>query len=112
MFLVNLECFHFFIHSITACFAGPVFNILVGLGLGFSSLAAKTGKAEREVSLSPSVMCGFLFVAINTISILTAGLCVGKGRIGKTYGYVSLILYAIYVISSITLQYSKYGNDD
>jgi len=97
--------------AMTACFAGPVFNILVGLGLGFSSLAAISGKAERNVSLSPSVLTGFFFITVNAALILTAGLFFGKGRIVKQYGYLSLALYAVYVISSISLQFSKYGDN-
>jgi len=97
--------------AMTACFAGPVFNILVGLGLGFSSLAAETGVHERAVSLSPSVLTGFLFVGLNAACILSAGLAFGKGRIHKRFGYVSMALYSVYVISSISLQYSKYGDN-
>lgn len=97
--------------AMTACFAGPVFNILVGLGLGFSSLAAETGVHERAVSLSPSVLTGFLFVGLNAACILSAGLAFGKGRIHKRFGYVSIALYSVYVISSISLQYSRYGNN-
>lgn len=91
--------------AMTACFAGPVFNILVGLGLGFSSLAAQTGQLEFSVSLSPSVTAGFAFVVLNTVSILGVGLFWGKGFIPKQYGYVALTLYAIYAITSIALQY-------
>jgi solute carrier family 24 (sodium/potassium/calcium exchanger), member 6 len=96
--------------AMTACFAGPVFNILVGLGLGFSSLAAKSGEAQIEVSLSPSVVTGFIFIALNGITLLVIGLGIGKGRIPKQFGYLSLSVYAIYLIVSIALQYSsKYG---
>jgi Ca2+/Na+ antiporter len=34
--------------AMTACFAGPVFNILIGLGLGLSSAAAHTGNAVAD----------------------------------------------------------------
>jgi sodium/potassium/calcium exchanger 6 len=97
--------------AVTACFAGPVFNVLVGLGLGFSSLAAATGNARTEVSLSPSVLTGFLFVALNSVAILGTGLWWGNGRIPKHYGYGALVLYSIYIITSISVQYSKYGDD-
>jgi len=40
--------------AITACFAGPIFNILVGLGLGFMSLRASTGKDVIEISKFPA----------------------------------------------------------
>jgi len=91
--------------AMTACFAGPVFNTLVGLGLGFGSLAAKTGKSEMDVSLSPSITTGFVFLVVNSVAILAVGLYFGKGRINKTYGYVALSLYTLYLVASIVLQY-------
>ena len=93
--------------AMTACFAGPVFNILVGLGLGFSSLAAQTRNITTDVTLSPSVVTGFVFIAINGISLLIIGLGFGKGRIPKQFGYLALVVYSVYLIVSITLQYSK-----
>ena len=96
--------------AMTACFAGPVFNILIGLGLGFSSLASKTGHSETSVSLNAAVKTGFLFVLLNCISILATGLYFGRGRIESYYGYTALALYTLYIISSMTLQFSKIGS--
>jgi len=91
--------------AMTACFAGPVFSMLVGLGVGFYSLAAETGVTEREVILSPSVLTGFAFIAVNAVNIIAAGVFFGKGRITRRYAYIPLTLYTIYVITSISLQY-------
>lgn len=90
----------------TACFAGPLFNILIGLGLGFSGLAARTGQSTFEVSIDSSVWVGFLFIAINSAMIIAFGLAIGGGTIPKKYGYLALALYSLYLISALALQYS------
>ncbi|KAG7353933.1 sodium/calcium exchanger protein [Nitzschia inconspicua] len=90
--------------AMTACFAGPVFNILIGLGLGFSNLQAQTGKQETSVQLSAPIITGFVFVVINCVAILFVGMTLGKGRIEPCYGYIAVGLYAIYVVTSIALE--------
>lgn len=96
--------------AMTACFAGPVFNILVGLGLGFSGLAAQSGKTTSAVSISTSVMTGFIFIILNCITILVVGIVFGKGRINPYYGYIAVGLYAIYLGTSITLHYTTHSD--
>jgi sodium/potassium/calcium exchanger 6 len=97
--------------AMTACFAGPIFNILMGLGLGFSTLAAKTGNPESAVALSAPIVAGFVFVIVNCAAIVFTGIVLGKGRIETYYGYIAIAIYAIYVVTSISLQFSKYGDD-
>ena len=90
----------------TASFAGPLFNILMGLGLGFSSLSARSGQGVFQVSIDSSVAVGFLFIAINSAVIIAFGLFFGGGTIPKNYGYVALALYSLYLISALVLQYA------
>jgi sodium/potassium/calcium exchanger 6 len=92
--------------AMTACFAGPVFNILIGMGIGFSALASQSGVTKIEVALDASVITGFVFVMLNCSAILAVGIFIGKGRIPKQHGYLALVLYILYVGSSIGLQYT------
>jgi len=89
--------------AITASFAGPVFNILIGLGLGFALLGlARPGK-PISVHLDNPLRVGFLFSVLNGILMIVSGVCFGKGWIPKRYGYVALAVYCLYALISITI---------
>jgi sodium/potassium/calcium exchanger 6 len=98
--------------AMTACFAGPVFNILMGLGLGFSRLFAATGESEKSVVVTPAVLIGIIFIVVNSLLIIVTGVFVCKGRIPKQFGYLTLGLYMIYVVTSVSLEFSKYGDSN
>mmetsp|Transcript_3617 Transcript_3617/g.8131 ORF Transcript_3617/g.8131 Transcript_3617/m.8131 type:complete len:1036 (+) Transcript_3617:136-3243(+) len=87
--------------AVTACFAGPIFNFGVGLGLGFWALMKTTGSDEIPVEFPNDLRTGFYFTIANCLMIVFAGTVVGKGVIGKKFGYVACALYVVYVFTSL-----------
>lgn len=116
--------------AITASFAGPLFNILVGLGIGFTILSKQQlGSSDDDelgnisnndnvgyhrssheaefasipVSLNNPLRVGFLFAILNGLLVIFMGIFVGKGTIPKYYGYIALAIYAAYAVATITV---------
>jgi len=92
--------------AITACFAGPLFNILIGLGTGFGLLRNIKKSEILYVSLTPDISTGFVFCFANCIFILFSGLAVNNGVIPAGYGYMAIGLYAVYIVTSLVLNYA------
>ena len=90
--------------AMTACYAGPVFNILISLSFGFSALQAAEETTSSEVHMNASISNGFIFLFINCFVLLISGLILNTGYIPMSYGYVAGGLYSVYVVSSIILQ--------
>lgn len=90
--------------AITASFAGPVFNILVGLGIGLTLLYGMDKSGEPiVVELNNPLRLGFLFSVLSGLLTIVCGICIGKGFLPKSYGYIALILYFAYALASVTL---------
>ena len=90
----------------TACWAGPTFNILIGLAAGFTALGNITGKDESEVALSASITTGFIFTLINCAALVFSGVFLFKGYIPPAFGYFSIALYVAYVITCLYVQFA------
>jgi hypothetical protein len=43
--------------------------------------------------------------------IMVTGVFVNNGRVPKEYGYVAMGLYMTYAITSVSLEFSKYGDN-
>jgi hypothetical protein len=88
---------HFFL-STSASFAGPSFNLLIGLGSGLlsqkESLLSEGGL--HFVSSIPSVKMGFLFLVSNCILAIASGIY-HRGLIPSWYSKVFFTIYVCYM---------------
>jgi len=97
--------------GMTACFAGPCFTLLCGLGSGFAVLfATDPALTSLQVSLPPSVKVGFLSILCNCLLLIGNGVMVLKqrnGKITKTHAYVMFSLYGCYLAACVALQFTN-----
>ena len=92
--------------AITACFAGPVFNILIGLGAGFGVLRSVSGNEINYVELTPPITIGFVFCFMSCGMLIFCGLAIHpRGVIPAAYGYAAVVLYTLYIVTSLLLQF-------
>ena len=88
--------------AMTACYAGPMFSMLVGLGIGFMRLLAGRSSPAVPVTLSPMVFAGIIFLLATSLALLATGILL-KARLPGRFGILLLCLYAVYLITSISL---------
>jgi len=89
--------------AIAACFAGPLFNTLIGLGIGLMVQCVKQFPANLEVHLSLKLYAGFLFLVISLLSSLIVIPICGY-HVKKGYGIYLIFLTLAFSGVCITLE--------
>ena len=93
----------------TACFAGPCFTLLCGLGSGFAALLASDPNLTTiKVTMPPSIKVGFASIILNCLLLVLSGLLVFRrgGKIGPSHAYLMLTIYVSYLATCIALQFT------
>jgi sodium/potassium/calcium exchanger 6 len=92
--------------AITACFAAPLFNMLMSLSLGFSSYLHKLGAGAVHVELTSEVALGCVFLmGYNVVIIVVGRLC--DNRLPPWFACFARAWYALYF--GLSLFFGFYG---
>ncbi|PSC70482.1 sodium calcium exchanger [Micractinium conductrix] len=92
--------------AMTACFAGPLFNMLVGLGIGFWSLLQESHLRRAAVTMDPVVLVGCLFIMLNCVCLIVVSLAhrhwlpawCGWAMVGGYCAYLASVLGVLVIV--------------
>ncbi|KXZ55820.1 hypothetical protein GPECTOR_2g1371 [Gonium pectorale] len=88
--------------ALTACFAGPLFNMLASLALGFGSYFARRRVGHADVQLRPEVALGCVFLVTYNAVVAATGLANG-GRLPERFYLFARAYYATYFAAACFL---------
>lgn len=86
--------------AITACFAAPLFNMLISLACGFSSYLHKLGASSVKVDLTPEVALGCLFLIGYNVAIISVGRMCGW-RLPPWFKHFARAWYGLYFVAAV-----------
>lgn len=83
--------------AMTACFAGPLFNMLVGLGIGFWAYLAETKQKSTPVNFDSVVLVGCVFAMLNCAGVIATAVK-NKHHLPSKFGWVMCGWYLLYML--------------
>eukprot|EP00890_Picochlorum_soloecismus_P005714 jgi/Picsp_1/6143/NSC_03497-R1_cation calcium exchanger 4 len=95
--------------AMTACFAGPLFNLLIGLGVGFLALFTDTGTSSAHVPFDLIVFVGCMFAVVNCLVIVAIAIHNGMS-LPAWSGWLMMVWYAIYMLVTCIVEWSSDQN--
>lgn len=87
--------------AMAGCFAGPMFNMLVGFGLALAMKASRMHPAPYLLEYNPSIVVafGFLFVSLlGSLLVITWS----RFQVPRYWGFCLIALYITFVVVSIS----------
>ncbi|EIE22196.1 hypothetical protein COCSUDRAFT_55891 [Coccomyxa subellipsoidea C-169] len=88
--------------AMTACYAGPVFNLLVAIALGFIRLLASKGLTSVQVVVTENVFASCVCVIAMCVGVIGVGLT-NNNRLPPNFGLVLIGMYLAYLVVTICL---------
>ena len=83
----------------TACFAAPLFNMLLSLALGFGGALAKQRAKTIAVKLTPEVALGCAFLITYNAALIAVGRACG-GRLPRGFAVFARVWYGLYFLAA------------
>ncbi|XP_055996579.1 mitochondrial sodium/calcium exchanger protein-like isoform X2 [Ostrea edulis] len=84
--------------GISACFGGPLFNLLLGIGIPFTIATVKNGDYDLSITLEEYVLAGFLALSLLTSLIVVP---LSKFRMSRPYGIALIVLYVVFLVVAL-----------
>ena len=88
--------------GIAACFAGPMFNLLVGLGLSFSIVTIMNYPESYEMEMSLTLSAAFVFT-IGSLLFTLGFAAKSKWEITRVHAIILPVAYVVFIFTFITI---------
>ena len=88
--------------AMTACFGGPMCNLLTGLGLGFLALLSSSSASVATVELTFVTGINAFILVANCVAIAAVGVLHSKW-VPRWYGLVLLCIYVCYIAINFSM---------
>lgn len=87
--------------GISACFGGPLFNLLLGIGIPFTIATVKQGDYSIQITLEEVVLAAFL-----TLSLISSLIIIPLSRFRMTrgWGIYLNVLYVVFLVVAILVE--------
>ncbi|RIB01173.1 Sodium/calcium exchanger protein, partial [Gigaspora rosea] len=92
--------------AMSACFGGPMLNILLGIGLSGTYITAKTG-IPYKIQIEPTLIVSSISLLITLFSALIY-LPLNEYRMSRAWGYYLISVYLIGMIINLTMELKFY----
>ena len=89
--------------AVASCYAGPLFNMVMGLGLAFSIKTAELAPAPLPLLHHPNIPLSFAFLFVSLLGSLAHVPRHGY-KITKSFGVQLIVLYAVFTACSVLVE--------
>jgi len=86
--------------AVTSCFASPLLNYLVGLGLALTVTCLRQFPEPFEAVIDFAVYMSFIFLLVNLVVILVVFTKLDRKPLPKVMGYLLIVFYFVFLITA------------